>query len=422
MKRFAHSRYVTILDQIVSSLSNFALVALVAGVATTAEFGLFSLGYVLLLFFLGFQRALVGEVLLVRFSKAGERPAGVDDSAAGVSVAVGVISAVALAVCGLLAGGDPLMWTVLAVAGPLVFVQDIVRYILIARARSGHALVSDAVWAVVALPVMVWLVAVSAPAWTVAAAWTGGGVVAMIVAIAYARVLPRPVSGARWIVANRDIAVRFSGEYASLNLSNTVVWFLLAGPLGVAGVAALRGASLLFSPLNTAFNAVRIAVVPDLVRSRGSRRYRSRLRETALILTGICVVWSGIVLLLPDEIGRLVLGATWDVAADLRWPYAAQGLAMVAYTALLAHFRAAARHTSSTAMRGFLAGATLVLPMLLAFAMAAAGAAWGFAAAVGLSVVVGLVWETRARRRDRRRGPDADDAPGPDDTPHTDHG
>ncbi|CAI9390035.1 hypothetical protein [Microbacterium sp. T2.11-28] len=421
MKRFAHSRYVTILDQIVSSLSNFALVALVAGVATTAEFGLFSLGYVLLLFFLGFQRALVGEVLLVRFSKAGERPAGVDDSAAGVSVAVGVVSAVALAVCGLLAGGDPLMWTVLAVAGPLVFVQDIVRYILIARARSGHALVSDAVWAVVALPVMVWLVAVSAPAWTVAAAWTAGGVVAMIVAIAYARVLPRPVSGARWIVANRDIAVRFSGEYASLNLSNTVVWFLLAGPLGVAGVAALRGASLLFSPLNTAFNAVRIAVVPDLVRSRGSRRYRSRLRETALILTGICVVWSGVVLLLPDEIGRLVLGATWDVAADLRWPYAVQGLAMVAYTALLAHFRAAARHTSSTAMRGFLAGATLVLPMALAFAMAAAGAAWGFAAAVALSVVVGLVWETRARRREQR-GPDADGAPGPDDTPHTDHG
>lgn len=422
MKRFAHSRYVTILDQIVSSLSNFALVALVAGVATTAEFGLFSLGYVLLLFFLGFQRALVGEVLLVRFSKTGERPAGVDDSAAGVSVAVGVVSAIALAVCGVLAGGDPLMWTVLAVAGPLVFVQDIVRYILIARARSGHALVSDTVWAVVALPVMVWLVAVSAPAWTVAAAWTGGGVIAMIVAIAYARVVPRPVAGARWIVANRDIAVRFSGEYASLNLSNTVVWFFLAGPLGVAGVAALRGASLLFSPLNTAFNAVRIAVVPDLVRSRGSGRYRSRLRETALILTAICVAWSGVVLLLPDELGRLVLGATWDVAADLRWPYAVQGLAMVAYTALLAHFRAAARHTSSTAMRGFLAGATLVLPMALAFAMAAAGAAWGFAAAVAVSVVVGLVWETRARRRERRRGPGPDDAAGPDDTPHTDHG
>jgi len=419
VKRFAHSRYVTILDQIVSSLSNFALVALVAGVATTTEFGLFSLGYVLLLFFLGFQRALVGEVLLVRFSKVGERPAGVDAAAAGVSVAVGVVSAIALGVCGLLSGGDPLMWLVLALAGPLVFVQDIVRYILIARARSGHALVSDAVWALVALPVMIGLVAVSAPAWTVAAAWTAGGVLAMIVAIAYARVAPRPIAGARWIVANRDIAVRFSGEYASLNLSNTVVWFLLAGPLGVAGVAALRGASLLFSPLNTAFNAVRIAVVPDLVRSRGTRRYRSRLRETALILAGIGVVWSGIVLILPDGVGRLILGATWDAAADLRWPYAVQGLAMVAYTALLAHFRAAARHRSSTAMRGFLAGATLVLPMAFAFAMGASGAAWGFAAAVGVSVIVGVVWETRARRRDDRpEGPDADtDAPDTPDEP-----
>lgn len=405
MRRLAHSRYVTILDQIVSSLSNFALVALVAGVATTAEFGLFSLGYVVLLFFLGFQRALVGEVLLVRFS-SGERPAGVDDAAAGVSVTVGVVSAIALGVCGLVSGGYPAMWIVLAAAGPLVFVQDIARYILIARARSGHALVSDAVWAIVALPVMVWLVAVSAPAWTVAVAWTAGGVIAMVVALAYARVAPRPISGARWIVANRDIAVRFSGEYASLNLSNTVVWFLLAGPLGVVGVAALRGASLLFSPLNTAFNAVRIAVVPDLVRARGSRRYRSRLRETALILTGICVVWSAVVLLLPDDWGRLVLGDTWDAAADLRWPYAVQGLAMVAYTALLAHFRAAARHTASTAMRGVLAGATLVLPMVLAFTAAASGAAWGFAIAVAVSVVIGAVWETRARRRDEDSGPE----------------
>ncbi|WEK13371.1 MAG: hypothetical protein P0Y48_13050 [Candidatus Microbacterium phytovorans] len=411
MRRFAHSRYVTILDQIVSSLSNFALVALVAGVATTAEFGRFSLGYVLLLFFLGFQRALVGEVLLVRFSNVGERPREVDGAAAGVSASVGVVSALALAVCGLLSGGDPLLWVVLAVAGPLVFVQDIVRYILIARARSGHALVSDAVWAIVALPAMVWLVAVSAPAWAVAAAWTGGGVIALVVAIAYARVTPRPVAGARWLVENRDIAVRFSGEYASLNLSNTVVWFGLAAPLGLAGVAALRGASLLFSPLNTAFNAVRIAVVPDLVRNRGTRRYRARLRETALILFGICAVWSAVVLLLPAEAGRLVLGETWDAAADLRWPYAVQGLAMVVYTALLAHFRAAARHTSSTAMRGVLAAATLVLPMALAVAAAASGAAWGFAAAVAVSVVVGLVWETRARRRDARRDGDSPHQP-----------
>lgn len=393
-----HSRYVTILDQVVSSLSNFVLVAFVANVATPAEFGLFSLGYVLLLFFLGFQRALVGEVLLVRFSKEGPRPAGVDDAAAGLSAAVGVLSAVVIGVCGLIAGGDAFVWVALAVAGPIIFVQDIARYVLIARRLSGHALVSDAIW-LLALPVMLWLVIVRAEAWLIIAVWVVGGAVAAVVAVITARLAPRPLRGVRFVIENRDIAVRFSGEYASLNLSNTLVWFLLTGPIGVAGVAALRGASLLFSPLNTAFNAVRIAVVPELVRATDPRRYRARMLETVAVLAVLGVVWSAVVLLLPAEWGRLLLGATWDASADLRWAYAAQTLAMVGYTVLLAQFRARARHTSSTIMRGWLAALTLGAPLALSLLAGGLGAAWGFAVAVAVAAAIGGVLELRARRR-----------------------
>lgn len=398
MASFAHSRHVTILDQIVSSVSNFALVAFVANVTTPAEFGRFSLGYVLLLFFLGFQRALVGEVLLVRFSQEGSRPAGVDAAAAGLSVTVGAVSALALAVCSVFSGGDWRVWIILAVAGPIVFVQDIARYVLIARARSGHALVSDTVWAVLSLPAMLILVLAGAEAWAIVAAWVASAVIAGAVALRFARLTPRPVEGVRWCVENRDIAVRFSGEYASLNASNTLVWFLLTGPIGVAGVAALRGASLLFSPLNTGFNAVRIAVVPELVRARDPRRYRARMTETAAVLAVLGVGWSAAVLLIPSEWGRLLLGETWDAAADLRWAYAAQTIAMVGYTLLLAQFRARARHGASTAMRGTLAAFTLALPMLLAFTGGPVAAAWGFAVAVAVSVVVGSGAEWRARR------------------------
>ncbi|GAB2615126.1 hypothetical protein GCM10027067_28420 [Pseudactinotalea suaedae] len=398
MRGFAHSRYVTILDQVVSSLSNFALVTLVANVTTPEEFGRFSLGYVVLLFFLGFQRSLVGEVLLVRFSGVGTRPRGVDDAAAGVSVSVGALAALVLGVCGVVAGGDVRVWIALLAAGPIIFAQDIARYVLIARKRSGDALVSDVVWVLAAVPVMVWLVTTDADAWLLVAVWVLGGGVAATVALIRARLVARPVHGVRWLAQNRDIAIRFSGEYASLNLSNTVVWFVLTGPIGVAGVAALRGASLLFSPLNTAFNAVRIAVVPELVRAEEPRRYRARLRETTLILGALGVGWGAAVLLLPDSWGVLVLGETWTAAAELRWPYAVQGVAMIAYTVLLAHFRARARHTASTAMRGTLAALTLVLPLLLAVMISTTGAAWGFAAAVALSVLIGGVWERRARR------------------------
>ncbi|GAA5033988.1 hypothetical protein ACFQRL_15170 [Microbacterium fluvii] len=395
----AHSRFVTIGDQLVSSLSNFALVAFVANVSSPADFGRFSLGYVVLIFFLGFQRALVGEVLLVRFSGGGEqRSTEGDDAAAGVSAALGAVSALALAVCGVVSGGDAAVWIALAVAGPIVFVQDIARYILIARGRSGHALASDTVWAALSLPLMFWLVVSGAPAWTVVATWVATGAVAAIIAVIAARLRPKPVRGATWLSRNRDIAVRFSGEYASLNASNTVVWFLLAAPLGVAGVAALRGASLLFSPLNTAFNAVRIAVVPELVRAADPGRYRSRMRETAIVLTALAVIWSVAVLVLPAEWGRLLLGETWDSAAPLRVAYALQSLAMVVYTVLLAHFRARALHRQSTLMRSTLAVATLVAPLLLGLALAAQGAAWGFALAVAASAVVGAAALRRAGR------------------------
>lgn len=395
MPRFSHSRYVTILDQVVSSLSNFALVTIVANVTSSEEFGRFSLGYVLLLFFLGFQRSLVGEVLLVRFSAEGPRASGVDGAASGVSLGVGVVSAVVVGVCGLVVGGDATVWAALALAGPVAFLQDVARYVLIARRLSGFALVSDAVWVVVAIPVMLWLAATGGTAGAVVLVWVAGAAVAGAVALRAARLSPRPVRGARWLVDNRDIAVRFSAEYGSLNLSNTIVWFALAGPIGVAGVAALRGASLLFSPLNTAFNAVRIAVVPELVRAGDPRRYRARIRETALILAGLGVGWSAAVLLLPSDWGAVVLGDTWDAAAGQRWPYAAQAVAMVGYTLLLAHFRARALHSASTRMRGTLAALTLGLPICLALLAAATGAAWGFAAAVLVSVAVGAVLARR---------------------------
>ncbi|KQO97537.1 hypothetical protein [Leifsonia sp. Leaf264] len=398
MSRWRHSRYVTVVDQVVSSLSNFALVALVANVSSPEVFGRFSLGYVILVFFLGFQRSLVGEVLLVRFSVQGATRKGFE-SAAGLALVVGVLGMLVLAAFAVAAPTDSVsVWLWLAVAAPLVLVQDVLRYILIAQRRSGYALLIDAAWAVISIGAMIGIVAVRGdPAWVIAA-WALGALLSLVGGVIILRLLPRPVLGIRWFVANRDIAVRFSAEYSSLNLSTTLVWFALAVPLGAAGIAALRGASLLFSPVNTAFNAVRIAMIPELVRLRPSGRYARRLAETALILFGISVVWGVVVLLLPSGLGRMLLGATWDAAADLRWPNFVQAMMMVGYTALLAHFRVSSMHGQSTTMRGWLAGLTLAVPLALAVAFGTAGAAWGFAVAVGVAVVIGVLVTLRSRR------------------------
>jgi O-antigen/teichoic acid export membrane protein len=394
-----HSRHVTVLDQIASSASNFLLVAIVANVSTPEQFGQFSLGYVLLVFFLGLQRSLIGEVLLVRFAA---KEADLDNfrAAAGLSALLGLASFVVLAAGALIAGdSSPEMWFALAVAMPFVLLQDLQRYVLICRKLSGFAFVLDALWALLSTAAMIVLAVQRANGVWIVVAWAAGALISAVLGIVITKAHPRPARGPAWFRSNRDLTVRFSVEYASLNASTTLVWFALAGPLGAVGVAALRGASLLFSPLNTAFNSVRIAMIPELVRARGTARYRRRLLETGGILLALGVIWGVVVLLLPDSLGRIALGDTWDSAKDLRLPNAVQAIAMVGYTTLLAFYRSSSLHSHSSWMRGILAGMTLAVPFFAALAFGAQGGAWGFALAVSVALVAGLTITGAARRR-----------------------
>jgi O-antigen/teichoic acid export membrane protein len=399
-----HSRHVTVLDQIASSASNFLLVAIVANVSPAEQFGQFSLGYVLLVFFLGLQRSLIGEVLLVRFAAKGADLGGFR-AATGLATLLGVVALAVLAVGAFFAReSSPEIWLVLAVTMPVLLLQDALRYVLICRKLSGYAFVLDAVWAVLSTAAMLLLALARADGTWVVGAWAAGALVSAVLGIAITKAYPRPLRGIAWFLANRDLSVRFSAEFASLNASTALVWFALAGPLGAVGIAALRGASLLFSPLNTAFNSVRIAMIPELVRSRNTPRYRRGLMGTGAVLLGLGVVWAAVVLLLPDSLGRIALGDTWDSAKDLRLPNAVQALAMVGYTTLLAYYRSSSLHVHSSWMRGILAGMTLAVPFFAALAFGVQGGAWGFAAAVAVALVGGLSITAAARRRGRERG------------------
>ena len=396
----AHSRYVTVADQVVSSGSNFALVALIAHASSPVTFGQFSLGYVVLIFFLGLQRALIGEIMLVRHAKIESRPAGVDSAASGLALIIGILGILVFGIGALTIGrSDPLVWLILGICMPVVFIQDTLRYVFISRGHSGFALLIDAVWIVLAIGPMAWFAATISTPEPVIAAWGGGALIAAIIGFIVARVRPRPIAGVRWFLEHRQMSIRFSVEFASVNLSNTLVWFVLAPFLTIAGVAALRGAMLLFSPLNTLFNSMYIAVLPELIRATDKRMYRKRLLESAILVGGICLVWDVVVLLLPTSIGELVLGQSWESASAVRFPYAIQAAAMVAFTVLRAHFRGRGLFSEGTRMRFALVVATLVLPPTLALAFGQDGAAWGFAGAVALASGAGVLILLAARRR-----------------------
>lgn len=398
-----HSRYVTIADQIISSVSNFALVIFVARTATPTEFGQFSLGYIVVIFFLGLQRSLVGEVLIVRFSNS-KISKLIQGQALGLTVWIALIGALCLFVGSIFASSVSAgIWVALMASSVCALLQDTARFVFITRNESGTALLIDGIWAGLFFAGILAVVLGEGSSIVVVLLWGGSALVALLVGLFMAKSWPRLWGGFRFFRENKDLSIRFSAEYSSLSLSTTLVWFVLAGFLGASGVAALRGASLLFSPLNTGFNAVRIAMIPDLIRTRGTRLFSRRMLETGLVLLTACLVWGITVVLLPDDWGRKLLGATWESAAELRWPYFVQAIAMVGYTVVLAYFRAADLHNQSSWMRGVLAGLTLIIPLTGAIVLASTTAvAWGFALAVGVAALLGTT-STYLHVRNRNR-------------------
>ena len=385
-------RLVTFTDQGVSSISNFVAVAVAANVATAHDFGQFSLAYAGLLLFLGAQRALVGETLLVRYSRTGELTARIASAGMGATALVAVPAALLLLAGAALAGSaDVGLWLVMAAVSPFVLLQDSTRYLFICQGRPARALAIDSIWAAGSITAMVLTAQAGGDLVLVLVWWGLGAAAALAVGLVLAGCVPAVPSGARWLWLNRDFAFRYLAEFLTLNASTFAVLYLLVFPLGAAGVGALRAAQLLFSPLNTVFSAIKTAVIPELVRTRGTAAFRSRLLETLGIVLVLALGWGAAVLLLPASAGEFVLGDTWRNAAELRWPYAVQYLAMVPYTALLAYFRAAQANQLSTLMRGVLAGLTLALPLGLALTGSAVAAAWGFAAAVAVAAACGLL-------------------------------
>ncbi len=392
-----NSRFMTILDQVVNSGSNFVVVALVANVAPVDFFGQFSIAYAALIFFLGVQRALIGETLVVYYSEGSK-------SARDLGPAIGASFTCGLGACLLillpafvLPPESRLLWVLMACGAVPILIQDSLRYVCIVRRESAAALILDLIWTIPAIAGMVTVVIFGAAAESVIAIWLVGALVSMVWGLVRYGGVPHPIAGAKWLARHRSSSLRFFGEFAILNVSTFVVWILLVPIIGAAGVGALRGAQLLFSPLNTAFNAVRLAVIPELIRSRQTIKFRKQLIEAAIGLGAIFVAWTILILLLNDGLGELILGDTWAAASKLRVEFSAQYVSLVAYTVLLVIFRSVPLNRTATKMRAWLAVFTLVLPLILAMFLGATGAAWGFAAGIFLSVLIGSAAYIRHR-------------------------
>jgi O-antigen/teichoic acid export membrane protein len=404
-------------DQAVVSCVNLACGVAVAREVSQSAFGAFAIALTVYWLALGVSRALTTEPYAVRFAARDALDRSAAPAAMATAVVVGGVTS-AGAIAATVVVSEPLRTALLAIAAvlPLLLLQDILRSAAFAGRRARVAFVGDSAW--LATFVAAWLtLGASGHGGLVSfvLAWGFSSGVAALVLMSRLRVVPRFSAAATWVLAHRDIGLRFLAEalagIAMLQLSLVAV----AAIAGLEAVGSIRAAQVLFGPWQVLLMGTVVFALPESARllasgGRGALTRFADLVGASLALVAVC--WGVALLALPDSIGREIVGASWSGADDLLF---ITGLSL-APPALIAGATLGLRALAAVdrSLPTQLVTATLVV------AGACAGAALGEArgALIGVAVAGGVAaagwWrQLRLACRDRSSRGSASTAAGP---------
>ncbi|MFF5485573.1 hypothetical protein [Streptomyces virginiae] len=384
MSRRGLAAVASVLDQAASSATNILVLVLAARLSSASGFADFSMVYVTFSVLLGLNMAYVGQSLVL---EKGERLGAECRSAVGFTAAGSAAVGVLLAAVGLaLPGATGTAFLTLGLVLPLVLLQDGLRYCFSALRAPERALAADAlrlVCVVAALAVQ----PEGASAGRLVLAWG----LSALPALALGLWLLRPyVRGARAdlrpYLRRGHLGQRFVVEFAVGNGSSQLAVLGLGVFATPLAVGALRGATTLFGPLNVLFNSANAFGPPVLGRLGGKRATVRATAALGLVLAAVGAGWATALYLLPDRLGRELLGDTWAGASALLPATGAQYAVMGLGTCALLTLRVLApKATLSLQVVFSLLSVGLLLGGYAVWGVA--GAAWGLAAGSALKAL-----------------------------------
>jgi O-antigen/teichoic acid export membrane protein len=378
-------------DQMLSSVTNFLLGLLVARAVGPREFGAFGLAYATYALSLGASRALVSEPLVVRFStSATQQWRNAVVGAGGASLTFGIIVGSACLLVALVIDG-PLQtaFAILGIALPGLLLQDAWRFAFFALGRGSSAFNNDLVWVGILFPgAIVLLYTETASMAAMMGLWAVGGWAAAVIGLLQTRAIPRPTRASQWLHEQRDLALRFFGEFAVSSGATHSSLFLIGALTTLSEVGRLRAGQMLLGPLNIIFLGAGLVAVAEASRFlRESPEKMLRItRVVSGLLTGGTGLWVLIVLLLPDSLGDAVMGKNWSGGRSLVVPLSIGALGFAIAYGAMTGLRALAAARASLRARTIDATATLILTIAGAVLSGATGVAWGYALAGCLRV------------------------------------
>lgn len=317
----------TLLDQAISGGSNVAFSILAARLLEPAGFGYFGVAFLTYTLALFVARALVCEPILIDRDPASRRTLVLGSS---IAVGAGLGALIACAGIGLTPFNGPLGWALVALgaAMPLLALQDTLRYVGIAEHRPQLAVIVDGAWLVFALVAAAGLAILGNPStWEFVAAWGGAGALAGLVGL-FLTTGGRVAVHLGWVRDSWKYASRYLAAGVALQGSALVVVALVGILAGATGVALLAGAAL----INRPYSVFQIAATTFGTSEVAKATEAWAIERTARILTviaGVAALVNGVILLsLPDVLGRLILGASWEIVEPAALAIAVQTVMM----------------------------------------------------------------------------------------------
>lgn len=383
-------RYLTMSDQAASSLSNVLIFILVArsfdSVEAVGAFSAAMIGYQLVL---GSTRSFVGKLFLSLYSHVSPRSRDeLTDDLLGATIFIASVAATSVAAVALVLGGmlgSALL--ALALVLPAVLLQDTWRFAFVVD-RPGAALTVDLVWlavVVAAFPFRPDGMAVGG----YIVLWGVGGGLGAVAGWILSRHRPRQVRPLRWLLENRADGLRFFGEFGTARAANHVVTSGLGLLVGLGALGAVRASQTYYGPHNTLHGGIYLAVVPEGAQLRDQpHRLQRMLMIVSVGLAIVAGLWMVAGLVLPDSLGRSLLGVTWEDARPLLLPMGLGTMASAVMSGGLLGLRSLADTRRSLRARLRSTPFEVACPLIGAVMGGAVGFAVGFAAARVASAVI----------------------------------
>jgi O-antigen/teichoic acid export membrane protein len=308
----------SLLDQGSSSIANLALSVLLAQLLSRADFGAFAIVFSAYLVALGVNRAAVGEPTLLRLRRflVGKEHLSAE-RVATQSASLLLAAMMAIAFCGsaaVIGGVVGELLFILAAALPGLLFLDCNRYVLYALSDAQRASQLGAITTVMQFGALSFAIGIGVREVAhLFAVWAGVATAVSCVVCLLHRRLPSLVAGVHWLRRNRDVAPHYLLEYGILASVQQGLVLIVGVTAGLSATAELRAVQVLLGPVNMVSMGVAIVALPAAARRvvQNANSLRRLSLQVSAFLSFAMLVTTIAALLIPDSLGRRILGASW---------------------------------------------------------------------------------------------------------------